>query len=108
MRLLSIDRVVEGMTVAKPVVHDSRWILLAPGVSLTGRMIERLKDQGIGQVWVEAEGPDEGRLSADAARQMELALERRFAHVQHDPLMQQIQAIVRKRIRSRSGGEAYR
>ena len=105
MRLLSIDRVIEGMTVAKAVAHDSGRILLAPGVSLTGRMIERLKDQDIGQLWVEAEGPDEGRLSAEEARKMERALERRFAHAQHDPLMQQIQAVVRKRIRSRSGGE---
>lgn len=108
MRLLPIDRVVEGMPVAKPVVHASGRILLAPGVSLTGRMIERLRNHGVGQIWVEVEGPDEGRWSAEKVRQMERALERRFAHVQHDPLMQQIQAIVRKRIRSRAGGEVYR
>lgn len=108
MRLLPIDRVVEGMTIAKPVVHGSGRILLAPGVSVTERMIERLKGQGVGQVWVEAEGPDEGRLSAEAARQMERALQLRFAYVQHDPLMQQIQAIVRKRIRSRVSGEICR
>jgi CRISPR/Cas system-associated endonuclease Cas1 len=108
MRLLAIGRLVEGMKVAKPVVHDSGRILLAPGVSMTGRMIERLADQGVAQVWVEAEGPDEGTLSAETAKRMEWVLERRFAHVQHDPLMQQIQAIVRKRIRSRAGGEAFR
>ncbi len=105
MRLLAIDLLVEGMKVAKPVVHDSGRILLAPGVSMTGRMIERLRGHGVGQVWVEAEGPDEGGLSAEAAKQMEQALERQFAHVRHDPLMQQIQAIVRKRIWTRAGGE---
>lgn len=105
MRLLAIELLVEGMKVAKPVVHDSGRILLAPGVSMTGRMIERLADQGVGQVWVEAEGSDDGGLSAEAAKRMERALERRFAHVCHDPLMQQIQAIVRKRIRARTGSE---
>ncbi len=108
MRLLAIGLLVEGMKVAKPVVHGSGRILLAPGVSMTGRMIERLAGQGVGQVWVEAEGPDEGMLSAEAAKQMERTLERRFAHVQHDPLMQQIQAIVRKRIRGRAVSEVYR
>lgn len=105
MRLIAIDLLAEGMAVAKPVMHDSGRILLAPGVSLTDRMIERLKVQGIGQVWVEAEGPDEGRLSAEAAKKMERALERRFADVCHDPLMQQIQEIVRKRIWARAGSE---
>lgn len=103
---MSIELLVEGMKVAKPVVHDSGRILLTPGVSLTGRMIEQLRGQGIGRVWVEAEGPDEGALSAEAAKQMERALQRRFAHVRHDPLMQQIQAIVQKRIHSRAGSEA--
>ena len=108
MRLLAVDLLEEGMKVAKPVIHDSGRILLAPGVSMTGRMIERLRGQGVGQVWVEAEGPDEGRLSTEAAKRMERTLERRFAHAQHDPLMQQIQAIVRKRIRARVGGDVCR
>lgn len=94
--------------VAKPVLRDGGQILLAPGVLLTGRIIERLKSQSVGQVWVEAEGPDEGRLSAEAAKEMERTLERRFAHVSHDPLMQQIQEIVRKRIRARAEGETHR
>lgn len=108
MRLIAIDLLAEGMAVAKPVVHDSGRILLAPGVLLTGRMIERLKGQGVGRVWVEAEEPDEGRLSAEAAKEMERALERRFAHVRHDPLMQQIQEIVQKRILARAESETYR
>ena len=108
MRLLRIDLLEEGMKVAKPVVHDSGRILLAPGVSMTGRMIERLRGQGVGQVWVEAEGPDEGGLSAEAAKQMEQTLQKRFAHVCHDPLMQQIQTIVQRRIRARIGSEAGR
>lgn len=108
MRLLAIDLLAEGMRVAKPVVHDSGRILLASGVSLTGRMIKRLRGQGVGQVWVEAEGPDEGRLSAEAAKQLERALERRFAHVCDDPLMQQIQTIVSKRIRARTRSGACR
>lgn len=108
MRLITIDLLTDGMAVAKPVVHNSGRILLAPGVSLTERLIERLKAQGVGQVWVEAEGPDEWKLSAEAAKEMERALERRFAHVRHDPLMQQIQEIVRKRIRARVGSETCR
>jgi hypothetical protein len=108
MRLIAIDLLTEGMMVAKPVLRDGGQILLAPGVLLTGRMIERLKSQSVGQVWVEAEGPDEGRLSAEAAKEMERTLERRFAHVSHDPLMQQIQEIVRKRIRARAEGETHR
>ena len=108
MRLLRIDLLEEGMKVAKPVVHDSGRVLLAPGVSITERLIERLRGQGVGQVWVEAEGPDEGGLSAEAAKQMEQALQRRFAHVCHDPLMQQIQTIVQRRIRARIGSEAGR
>lgn len=108
MRLVAIDLLAEGMTVAKPVLRDGGQILLAPGVLLTGRMIERLKGQGVGRVWVEAEGPDEGRLSAEAAKEMERALERRFAHVRHDPLMQQIQEIVQKRILACAESETYR
>lgn len=108
MRLMAIDLLVEGMKVARPVVHDSGRTLLTPGVSMTGRLIERLRGQGIGQVWVEAEGPDEGGLSAEAAKQMEETLQRRFAHVCHDPLMQQIQTIIQKRIRARAGSEAGR
>lgn len=108
MRLITIDLLTDGMAVAKPVVHNSGRILLAPGVSLTERLIERLKAQGVGQVWVEAEGPDEWKLSAEAAKEMERALERRFAHVRHDPLMQQIQEIVRKRIRARVDSETCR
>lgn len=108
MRLLAIDLLVEGMKVAKPLLHDSGRILLTPEVLLTRRMIELLRRQGVRQVWVEAEGPDEGALSAEAAKQMERALERRFAHVCHDPLMQQIQAIVQKWILARAGSEAGR
>src|SRR5574337_845126 len=108
MRLLAIGRLTEGMTVAKPVVHDSGRVLLAPGVAVTGRMIERLRSQGIEQVWVEAEGPDEATLSAEAAKRMDQTLARRFAHVQHDPLMRQLQAIMRKRIWARAGGGANR
>ncbi|PWB79462.1 MAG: hypothetical protein C3F08_06700 [Candidatus Methylomirabilota bacterium] len=108
MRLLAIERLTEGMTVAKPVVHDSGRVLLAPGVAMTGRMIDRLRGQGIERVWVEADGPDEATLPAEAAKRMEQALERRFAHVQHDPLMRELQAIIRKRIRIRAGGETCR
>jgi hypothetical protein len=103
---MEIGLLVEGMKVAKPVVHDSGRILLMPGISLTGRLVEQLRGQGIGRVWVETEGPDEGALSAEAAKQMERTLERRFAHVRYDPLMQQLEAIVQKRIHSRAGDEA--
>ena len=108
MRLIAIDLLADGMTVAKPVVHDSGRILLAPGVTLSERMIERLKGQDVRQVWVKAEGPDEGRFSAESAKEMERTLERRFAHVRHDPLMQQIQAIIQKRIQARAGSEGPR
>ena len=108
MRLIAIDLLTEEMMVTKPVLRDGGQILLMPGALLTGRMIERLKGQGVRQVWVEADGPDEGRLSAEAAKEMERALERRFAHVRHDPLMQQIQEIVRKRIHARTESETCR
>lgn len=106
MRLMAIDQLTEGMQVARSVIHDSGRTLLTPGVLLTDHMIGRLKDQGIRQVWVEAEGSDEGALSAEMAIQMERTLERRFAHVCHDPLMQQIKAIVQKRLRARVRNEA--
>lgn len=99
---MAIDLLSEGMTVAKPVVHDSGRVLLGPGVAITDRMIERLRDQGIGRVWIEADGPDEGTLSAAEAERMERTLRQQFAHVRHDPLMQQIKAIVQKRIRART------
>jgi hypothetical protein len=104
MRSVTIDLLTEGMKVAKPVLHDSGRVLLAPGVSVTRGLADRLRCLGVQQVWVEAEGPDEGALSEEAAKEMEQALERRFSSVGADPVMRQIREVIRRRIRASVAG----
>jgi hypothetical protein len=101
MRSITIDLLAEGMAVAKPVMQDSGRVLLTSGVLLTRGLVERLRSLGVQHVWVEGEGPGEGGLSEEAARELERVLEERFVDVSRDPLMRQIREIVQKRLRAR-------
>ena len=55
MRLIKLKNVVSGMTLAKGIYSCEGKVLLAEGVRLTGSYIDRLKEIGIYEIYIEDE-----------------------------------------------------
>lgn len=55
MRIVSVTQLKNGDQLAKPILNDKGQILLHKGVSLTARMIEKLKQYDFSYVYIEDE-----------------------------------------------------
>jgi len=53
MRLVSIHNCKSGMTLGKAVYHENGKMLIASGIELTERFINRLKEQGITHLYIQ-------------------------------------------------------
>jgi hypothetical protein len=93
MPKISVENLVSGMILSKPVTGNNGMVLLAEGTELGEKWIERLDAMGIDGVWVE--GKTEQSVSIDEAL---ASLDDRFETVLADPYMEMIKKLVRMQI----------
>lgn len=92
MRSVHVQFLRPGQVVADTVTNSNGAVLCPLGYTLTEQAINRLKNAGVGSVWIEGSSTP----SIDiAAREAEL--EKRFLGV-HDPVLNGIKAILQKRL----------
>jgi hypothetical protein len=89
----SIDRLLPGMILTKPVSGANGMVLLAEGTELNEKWIDRLESMGIDGVWIEGKAEQVEPLE-DAI----LALDRRFEPVVDAPYMTTIKNLVKFQI----------
>jgi hypothetical protein len=93
MPKISIENIVPGMILAKPVEGANGMVLLSEGTELGEKWIERLDAMGIDGVWVE--GKTEQAVPIEEAL---AALDERFGPVLEAPYMRAIMKLVRLQI----------
>ena len=93
MGKIPIEQLTPGQRVARKVVTPSHVTLMQPGVELTEVLIERLRDLGVLEVWVE--DPPAGTTTVLPTLDEQLAaLENRFSNHQSNPLMLELKAVI--------------
>jgi len=92
LRSVNVQFLRPGQVVANAVTNATGAVLCPMGYTLTEQAINRLKNAGVGSVWVE--GSSEPTIDITAR---EAELEKRFAGV-HDPVLLGIKAILDKRL----------
>jgi hypothetical protein len=93
MPKISIDKIIPGMVLTKPVTGNNGMVLLAAGTELGEKWIDRLETMGVDCVWVE--GATEQPVPIEEAL---LALDERFATVLDAPHMESLKKMVRTQI----------
>lgn len=82
-----------GQRVARPVLTPSHVTLLQPGILLTAAIIDRVRDLGVQEVWVE-EPPAGATVDQPTLDEQLASLERRFSDHQSNPLMLELKAVI--------------
>ena len=92
MRSVNVKFLRPGQVLADVIKNSGGAVLCPMGYVLTDVAIERLKNAGVGSVWIEGNataGPDVEKLEA--------ALNQRFAGLD-DPILMRIKALLKRRI----------
>jgi hypothetical protein len=92
MELISINAVKEGQVIARAVTTQNGAVLCPVGFTLSGSIIERLKNAGVESVVVEG-----GEASGPSAEERIALLKKRFAAVD-DAVMLQLKAVIERRL----------
>lgn len=92
MRSVNVQFLRPGQVVADAVTNANGAVLCPRGFALTEQAIARLKNAGVGSVWIEGSGEPTIDIGARKAQ-----LEKRFAGVD-DPVLIGIKAILDKRL----------
>ena len=93
MGKLPISQLIPGQRVARQVVTPSHVTLMQPGIELTAALIDRLRDLGVQEVWVE-DPPEGSAVRPPTLGEQLAALERRFSDHQSNPLMLELKAVI--------------
>ena len=93
MGKLPIEQLIPGQRVARPVLTPSHVTLMQPGIVLTTALIDRLRDLGVQEVWVE-DAPVGVTVHPPNLEEQLAALECRFADHQSNPLMLELKAVI--------------
>ena len=107
MGRVSAANLKPGMVLAKGISTFRGQLLLPAGVALTERHLEKLSAWGISEAEIEGQAdPTLEELEASLAAAPDLAdasaaLDRRFAAVMDDPLMQEILKIAKQQLLAR-------
>lgn len=96
MKRVTIDKIEDGMILAKEIRGRSGNVLLNKGVVLNSFMGRRLKNWDILFVYVEGESDTPGDQCEEQVSPQEIKkiLEDKFSLVMHDPVMKQVFAAV--------------
>ena len=82
MPKVSVNNLVPGMKLAKPVTNESGMVLLGSGTELTGQQIERLTRMNVEYVQVESTAkPEKSR------EELLSELDTRFRKTENEPYM---------------------
>lgn len=96
MKRVPVDKIENGMILAKEVRGRSGNVLLNKGVVLNSFMGKRLKNWDIVFLYVEGESdaPEETSETQISPREVKESLEKKFSLVMHDPVMKHVFAAV--------------
>jgi hypothetical protein len=97
MGKLPIDQLIPGQCVARPVTTPSHVTVMQPGIVLTAALIDRLRDLGVQEVWVE-DAPVDVTARPPTLDEQLAALDRRFADHQSNPLMLELHAVIARQL----------
>ncbi len=106
MRKLNIDKVHDGMILAKPLHNIEGKILLAEGCKLSTRVISRLEEWGCDVVYVEGEPESSDEQNAVLGyncqdgniEKMLEEIELRFSNVSDDPVLQMVKMSLKEHL----------
>ena len=111
MRKLTIDKVHEGMVLAKPLHNIEGKVLLAQGCKLSSRVISRLGEWGCDVLYVEGEPESSSEQNAvlgynfqdgDIENMLE-EIELRFSNVPDDPILQMVKVTLKEHLIGKCG-----
>ena len=92
MRKVTVDKLEEGMVLAKPLMRGT-MVILGEGTVLTKSWISRIEDMEITHLFIE--GAAEQAIPKEEALAL---LETRFRPVADQPLMQSLKNLIREHI----------
>lgn len=93
MPKISVDKLMPGMKLSRPIVGKTGMVMLGEGTELTEKWVERIRDMEIASIFID--GPPIQTISKEEA----LAnLDARFALTEGKPFMNVIKKIVREHI----------
>lgn len=95
MSKISIDKLVPGMIIAKPVLNENGMILINEGTELTDTLIERLKTLRV--EWINIKGASKPSIPKE---EMLATLEKKFKMVENEPYMGQLKRLIKEHIES--------
>ncbi|MDX9701409.1 MAG: hypothetical protein RBU23_00040 [Candidatus Auribacterota bacterium] len=106
MRKMTIDKVQDGMVLAKPLHNIEGKVLLAQGCKLSTRIISRLDEWGCDIVYVEGEPETLSEQKSvlgysckdgDVEKLLE-EIELRFSNVSDDPVLQMVKTTLKEHL----------
>ena len=100
MKKIAIDKIADGMILAKPVVGQSGNVLLSEGVVLSSKITSKLSSWGVAMVYVE--GEDENSVIQASTENISKELQERFGESLKYPLMKTIYRVIEKVLTERN------
>lgn len=100
MRTIKVDKLQEGMILARDVVRQDGVVLISKGRQITPEVVSLLKRLQVDSVVVEGDefASEEERIAF--MREQERALEERFSRVASDPILKAIRELLRRQLKS--------
>lgn len=93
MPRISVDKIVPGMRLKRPIMNEMDVILIGEGVELTDALIKRIRDMGIGTVYVEGESKPKM-----PKEELMKELNERFKRTENEPHMYMLKKILKEDI----------
>lgn len=93
MQKIPINKVIEGMMLAKPILREDGVVLMGEGTELTGVLIEKLKALEIKRIIVKGRPLDLGT-EEKTAEQFTAELDERLRIVADDKLCSQMREMI--------------
>jgi hypothetical protein len=93
MPRIALDKLKQGMKLAKPVTNQNGLVMLAEDTELTTTLIDKITDMGIAGVYIK------GMTQPDLPKEEMLAdLNQRFKNVENEPYMAMIKQVLKEHI----------
>ena len=102
-KLIRVDESAIGSTLARDVKDSTGAIVCCAGERLSWQMVRTLRRGDVDSVHV-MRGPN--RTGSQTVHERLAELDRKFAHIQDNPVMSALKGIIAEKIREKSRGEA--
>ena len=92
MKKIAVEKIEDGMVLARKVSNSSGNTLVSKGVSLTSALGRRLKNWGIHYVYIEGEeqSAEESNTIASSPEELKTHLLSKFSSVMENPIMERL------------------